>query len=125
MLNCGASLDWIITFDEAVADDLKKLGHNAQLRIKKYLDKLHAECRHPKDRGEPYRNELHGFWKYRAGDYRIICTIDDNEITVLCVMMVSHRSKSYSDRNIQELFSRAEELEKQLDQSLRNSDTKQ
>jgi mRNA interferase RelE/StbE len=104
-------LDWIITYDDAVADDLKKLGHTAQIRIKKYLDKLASECSHPKDRGEPYRNELHGFWKYRGGDYRIISVIEEEEITILAVMMVSHRSKSYSDKSIKDLVSRSEELE--------------
>ena len=69
-------MDWTITFDKAVAEDLKKLGHNAQIRVKKYLDRLRSECDHPKDRGEQYRNDLSDFWKYRVGDYRIICTLD-------------------------------------------------
>lgn len=108
-------MDWITTYDEAVANDLKKLGHTAQIRIKKYLDKLSAECHHPKDRGEPYRNELHGFWKYRVGDYRIVSVIEDGEITILAIMMVAHRSKSYSDKSIQDLLSRSEELEALID----------
>jgi mRNA interferase RelE/StbE len=108
-------LDWIVTYDEAVADDLKKLGYTAQMRVKKYLDTLQTECKHPKDRGEPYRNELHGFWKYRVGDYRIISVIEENEIIILAVMMISHRSKSYSDKNIQDLLSRSEELEALLE----------
>lgn len=113
-------MDWIITYDEDVACDLKKLGHAAQIRIKKYLDKLVTECRHPKDRGEPYRNELHGFWKYRVGDYRIISVIEDEEITVLAIMMVSHRRKSYSNKSIRELLARSEELESLIDEAKRD-----
>lgn len=116
---------WIITFDEAVADDLKRLGHNAQIRVKKYLDRLQAECDHPKDRGEPYRNELHGFWKYRVGDYRIICSITEEEIIIVCALMVAHRSKSYSDKNINQLFARAKELQDQLEQHFPDEDNKQ
>ena len=82
-------MDWKITYDENVANDLKKLGRNAQIRVKKYIDKLQSECDHPKDRGEPYRHQLQGFWKYRAGDYRIICVIEDDKITVVSIMMVA------------------------------------
>lgn len=112
---------WIITYDESVADDLKKLGHTAQVRIKKYLDKLSDECRHPKERGEPYRNELHGFWKYRVGDYRIISVIENKEITVLAIMMVAHRSKSYSDKSLNDLLARSEELEILIDEAKNNN----
>ena len=107
-------MDWIITVDPEVLTDLKKLGRPAQIRVKKYLDKLKQECDHPKERGNSYRNELHGFWKYRVGDYRIVAVIEEGEITVLAVMMISHRKNAYSNKNINELFSRSQELERKI-----------
>ncbi|MET0154768.1 MAG: type II toxin-antitoxin system RelE/ParE family toxin [Rickettsiales bacterium] len=113
-------MDWTILYDEAVLGDLKKIGQGDRLRIKKYLDKLHAECAHPSERGEPYRHELKGFWKYRVGNYRVICTIEDGALTVLCVMMVAHRSESYGTKNIRELFSRGEELEERIKEMMKD-----
>ncbi|MCA9801267.1 MAG: type II toxin-antitoxin system RelE/ParE family toxin [Cyanobacteria bacterium HKST-UBA02] len=34
------------------------------------------------------------FWRYRVGDYRVICDIKDNEVTVL-VVRIGHRSDAY------------------------------
>ena len=50
-MSCGKNLNWKIEFDAGFARDLKKLGRPAQQRIKKYLDKLQAECESPKERG--------------------------------------------------------------------------
>lgn len=38
-----------------------------------------------------------GFWRYRVGDYRIICDIEDEELVIL-VVEVNHRSKVYKTR---------------------------
>ncbi|MBI5813817.1 MAG: type II toxin-antitoxin system RelE/ParE family toxin, partial [Meiothermus silvanus] len=41
-----------------------------------------------------YGPELGRFWKYRVGDYRLICHIQDGRITVL-VLRVGHRRDIY------------------------------
>ncbi len=35
-----------------------------------------------------------GLWRYRVGDYRIVCDIEDGELVVL-VVDVAHRSRIY------------------------------
>ncbi|MFZ4803701.1 MAG: type II toxin-antitoxin system RelE family toxin [Synechococcus lacustris] len=35
-----------------------------------------------------------GLWRYRVGDYRIICQINDNQLLVL-VVRIAHRSRAY------------------------------
>lgn len=113
-MNFGKSSDWAIKFDDGFADDLRGLGHEAQTRIKKYIDKLKAECSDPRERGEPYRSNLAGFWKYRVGSYRLICTVSDEGSVTLFAIAASHRSNSYSAKSIKELLKRASELEKDL-----------
>ncbi len=113
-MNFGKSSDWTIKFDEGFAEDLRSLGHDAQIRIKKYLDKLTAECSDPRERGEPYRSNLAGYWKYRVGNYRLICTVSDEGTVTLYAIAASHRSNSYSAKSIKELLKRASELEKNL-----------
>ncbi len=62
----------------------------------KYLDKKIATNEDPRRFGAPLRKNLFGLWKYRVGDYRVICDIQDQEITVL-VLRVGHRKKVYGD----------------------------
>jgi mRNA interferase RelE/StbE len=44
--------------------------------------------------GDPLRKDLGGLWKYRIGDYRIICSIEDKTVMVL-VVRLGHRRSVY------------------------------
>lgn len=113
-MSYGKSLDWKIEFDQGFARDVKESGKPAQLRIKKYLDKLQTECSNPRERGEPLRANLSGFWKYRVGSYRLLCQIIDDRVVILYMLAARHRSRSYSEKSVDELIKRALELENGL-----------
>ena len=51
----------------------------------------------PKTRGKPLRDELAGYWSARRGDYRIIYTIEDDQL-VIYVVDVAHRAHVYRPR---------------------------
>lgn len=40
------------------------------------------------------RVTLSGYWRYKVGDYRVICDIQDERLVVL-VIDIGHRSKVY------------------------------
>lgn len=48
----------------------------------------------PRQKGKALVVEFRGMWRYRIGDYRIICEIQDQKVTVM-VIEVEHRSKVY------------------------------
>ncbi len=75
--------------------DLKKLDKYIQKKVSAYLDEV-AELENPRSRGKGLSSNLHGLWRYRVGDYRILCKIKDEELIIL-VLEVGHRSKIYSD----------------------------
>lgn len=110
-MNYGRNSGWTIEYSEEVVEDLRALGKPAQMRIRKYLHKLRDECSDPRERGESYRGNLAGFWKYRIGPYRLLCQILDGEVVILCVLMASHRSRSYSVSSIEDLMKRVRRLE--------------
>jgi mRNA interferase RelE/StbE len=35
-----------------------------------------------------------GLWRYRVGDYRVICQLED-ELLLVLVVRISHRSEAY------------------------------
>lgn len=74
---------WRIEFVDTVEKDLRRIDNMAQKRIKKFLDTRIAPLDDPRSIGEALTGSLSDFWKYRVGDYRIICDIKDNIITIL------------------------------------------
>jgi len=85
---------WKVEFEESALRALKKLDKTAAKRIISFLtDRL--VCRDdPRSLGRPLRGGLADYWRYRVGDYRIICQILDERLVVL-VLRVAHRRESY------------------------------
>ena len=82
-----------ITIQSNAKKQLKNLDFTVQKRLAKFIDNL-EELENPKIKGKTLAGNLSGFWRYRVGDYRIICDIVDSEITIY-ILDISHRSKSY------------------------------
>lgn len=72
---------------------LKKLDKQVSSRILDYMDEV-AKLENPRERGKMLVGNLIGFWRYRVGDYRVLCKIKDNEL-VITVVDVGHRREVY------------------------------
>ena len=86
---------WTYSFDERALKELKKLGRQAQREILKYLDERIATEEDPRRFGKALRGELAGLWRYRVGDYRMICSLKEGQMLVL-VLRVGHRRDVYT-----------------------------
>jgi mRNA interferase RelE/StbE len=85
-------LVWRIEFDAAAKKDLAKLDQPVAKRIVSFLRDRIAPAEDPRAIGEALRgSKLGEFWKYRVGDYRIICAIEDGELRVLVVRLGNRR----------------------------------
>lgn len=83
---------WRIEFDAAAKKDLAKLDKPVAKRIVSFLRDRIAPAEDPRAIGEALRgSKLGEFWKYRVGDYRIICAIEDGELRVLVVRLGNRR----------------------------------
>lgn len=65
----------------------------AQKRIIFFL-RTKETCHNPRQQGKALRGDKAELWRYRVGDYRIICQIEDEVVTVL-VLGVGHRKEVY------------------------------
>ena len=72
---------------------MRKLDKQVARRIRKELNEV-AQLEDPRSRGKALTGHLAGLWRYRVGDYRILCDIEDDELVVL-VVDTEHRSKVY------------------------------
>lgn len=86
---------WKIDFVPDVEKTLVKLGAEATKRIFKFLRQRVATLEDPRSIGESLKgSRLGGLWRYRAGDYRILCKIQDEKISIL-VVRIGHRREVY------------------------------
>ncbi|MDR3670447.1 MAG: type II toxin-antitoxin system RelE/ParE family toxin [Holophaga sp.] len=71
---------------------MRGLDRTAVQRILKFLHERVAPLVDPRCIGEALKGaELGEFWKYRVGDYRIICSIEDGELLILVVRIGNRR----------------------------------
>lgn len=59
-----------------------------------YLEERVLVDRNPYQFGKPLKGNKLGLWRYRVGDYRILCQIEENRLVVL-VVAVGHRKDIY------------------------------
>jgi mRNA interferase RelE/StbE len=63
------------------------------MQIISFLEKLSAQS-YPRQNGKVLKGKLREYWRYRVGDYRIICKIQDSELVVL-ILRIAHRKDVY------------------------------
>ena len=86
---------WKIELSAEVDRALGKLDAQHAKRILRFLHERAAKLDDPRSIGKALRGSRLGeFWKYRVGDYRLICRIEDKRLVVL-VLRVGHRKEIY------------------------------
>ena len=79
---------WKIELTKEVAKRIRKLDKPVAKRLIRFLHESVSTLNNPRDIGEALTgSKLGEFWKYRVGDYRIICKIKDNNLTMLVVLI--------------------------------------
>jgi len=88
-------LAWTIEFDDKAIKQLKKLGDTQPKRIRHYLHTRIKPLDDARQQGRALQGpEFNHLRRYKVGDYRIICDIQDHRLVVL-VIEIGHRSQIY------------------------------
>lgn len=87
-------MNYKVLFSEEAKKQLKKLDKHISTLIIIWIRKNLEGCKNPRQHGKPLVANRTGQWRYRIGDYRLICEIQDEEITIL-VLEVGHRKNIY------------------------------
>jgi mRNA interferase RelE/StbE len=82
---------WTIEFAQSVRKSVEKLDPQTRKRIRDYLDQRIAVLDDPRSQGKGLTGPLGGLWRYRVGDYPIICEIQDRKLVILVVIIEHHR----------------------------------
>ena len=91
----SANLAYRVEFDPAALKELRKLDRPLQQRLAGFLKTRVATLENPRDIGEALAgSKLGNYWKYRVGEWRIICHIEDTHIVVR-VLRIGNRREVY------------------------------
>ncbi len=86
---------WKVELSAEADRQLSKLDAPQAQRILKFLYERVARLDDPRSIGQAlHGSRLGEFWKYRVGDYRLICKLEDNRLVVL-VLRLGHRREIY------------------------------
>ena len=86
---------WRIELSETVEKQLSKLDRPVAQRLRTFWRERVAVLDDPRSIGEALKGSTLGeFWKYRVGDWRLICEIRDQKITIT-VLSLGNRREVY------------------------------
>ena len=85
---------WTINYSDSALKELRKLDRQNAKRILDFMDTRIAVLDDPRDRGKALTGPLGALWRFRVGEYRVICDIQDAELIIL-VIKVGNRKDVY------------------------------
>jgi mRNA interferase RelE/StbE len=85
---------WTFEFTPNAQKQLDDLDKTISRRILKFLYERAGQLENPRQIGDRLQGTLSKFWKYRVGDYRIICSMEDEKLVVV-VVRIGHRREIY------------------------------
>ncbi len=88
---------WTIDYTDTAKRQLRKLDKQTARRIVDYMDERIAVLENPRDAGKALSGPLGGLWRYRVGDCRVICDIQDGALRVVVVQLGNRREVSRRD----------------------------
>lgn len=83
-----------VEFSIEAANYIKKMDNSTRTTLLKWINKNLINCEDPRIHGKSLTGNKKGIWRYRVGNYRVLCDIQDEILTIL-VLEVGHRSKIY------------------------------
>lgn len=89
-------MKYTVLYSKKAIKDLKRLDRYTQRMLKAWIEKNLIDCENPRAHGKGLTSNRSGQWRYRIGDYRLICQIDDGKLVILA-LSVGHRSSVYQN----------------------------
>jgi mRNA interferase RelE/StbE len=85
---------WHVDFAPQAEKQLSKMDKSQSRIITAWLKKNIEGCENPRAHGKGLVENHSREWRYRIGDYRILCDIQDSKLVVLA-LNIKHRREAY------------------------------
>lgn len=87
---------WTVEVSERALRSMRKMDRQTAARVMAALKGMES-LEDPRARGKALTGNLAGIWRFRIGDYRALCDIEDGRLVIL-VIDVEHRGRAYDRR---------------------------
>lgn len=82
---------WTIEYTDTARTQLRKLDKQSARRILDFMDERVSSRDDPRATGKALTGTLGGLWRYRVGDFHVICEIQDGALRILVVQLGNRR----------------------------------
>lgn len=89
-------MNYSVEVTEKFEKEFKKLDKYTQKMIKAWIEKNLLNTENPRIFGKGLTADKAGLWRYRIGDYRLICKIIDEKLVILA-LTIGYRKKIYKN----------------------------
>lgn len=90
-------MTWTVEWHDKARRELRKLNPSIQETILRFFRERIMTEGDPRRFGKALRHDHKGLWRYRIGDYRVVCQIQDTRLIIL-VLAVGHRRHIYQSK---------------------------
>ena len=87
-------MQWTVRLSETALNALEKINKPEQLGIRQFIKDTLANLDNPRAMGKALQGNLKGLWRYRVGNYRLVCQIYNSELIIM-VLEIGHRKDIY------------------------------
>lgn len=85
---------WKVDLSPTALKQLGKLDKSVARRVLNFLRQRVEKLDDPRHIGQRLKGTMGEFWKYRVGDYRLICSLEHERLVVM-VLRIGHRREVY------------------------------
>ena len=89
-------MSYVVRTTPRFEKEFKKLDRYTMKMIKAWIEKNLSCCENPRVKGKALTANCKGQWRYRIGDYRLLCLIEDEELVILA-LSIGHRREVYDN----------------------------
>lgn len=84
-----------VIYEKKAIKSLSKIDKGQQAIILAWVEKNLVDTDDPKKYGRALKGYFKEYWRYRVGDYRILASINDDQIQIF-IFNVGHRKEIYN-----------------------------
>lgn len=87
-------MSYKVEYSKSAQKQIKKMDQYTKVMLTRWITKNLVDCSNLRQHGKVLKGNLKNQWRYRVGDYRILCDIEDDKLIIL-VINVGHRKEIY------------------------------
>jgi mRNA interferase RelE/StbE len=85
---------WSIRFSPEFEKEWDKTDPSVQKKVIHFFDERLKTTEDPKSFAKPLSGNMKHFWRFRIGDYRVICHLKEKE-KIIYLLRIAHRREVY------------------------------